>query len=264
MNYTPQQQNAINARNSSIIVSAAAGSGKTAVLTERLLQLIRMPENAQKGVSADKMIVVTFTNDAANEMKSRLDTKLRELINTVSDEEREYLLKQQILLQNAKISTIDSFCFELLRDNITEQGITSGFDILDDTANNVIKSQAMEELLDFYSKDKESEEYKDISALYDYFCMKDYKPLTKVITYVDDFLSSVALAEDWLTKTEDEYKKDFQQSVYYNQFFENVSERSEILLDEFRNNVARIEQIFNDMNDKSAKDHKNQADKELA
>lgn len=264
MNYTDQQKDAINARNSSIIVSAAAGSGKTAVLTERLLQLIRMPTDGQKGVSADKIIVVTFTNDAANEMKSRLDTKLRELINNVSDEEREYLLKQQILLQNSKISTIDSFCFELLRDNITEQGITSGFDILDDTANDVIKSQAMEELLDFYSKDKESEEYKDISALYDYFCMKDYKPLTKVIMYVDEFLSSVALAEDWLTKTEDEYKKDFQQSVYYKQFFESVSKQANSILNEFKKNMKRIEQIFPDMNESSAKNHKTQAEEELA
>lgn len=266
MSNTEQQQQAIDARDSSIIVSAAAGSGKTYVLTERLLQLIRMPKNNQKGISADKMIVVTFTNDAATEMKSRLDTKLRKLINSdeVSKEERKYLLKQQILLQNAKISTINSFCFELLRDNITEQGITSGFDILDDTANNVIKSQAMEELLDFYSKDKESEEYRDISALYDYFCIKDYKPITKVIMHVDEFLSSVALAEDWLTKTEDEYKKDFQQSVYYNQFFESISKPAHSILDEFKENVKRIEQIFPDMNVVAAKKHKTQAKEELA
>lgn len=263
MNYTDQQKDAINAHDSSIIVSAAAGSGKTAVLTERLLKLIRMPENGKKGVSADKMIVVTFTNDAANEMKSRLDKKLRELINNVSDEEREYLLKQQILLQNAKISTITSFCFELLRDNITDQGITSGFDILDETADNVIKLQAMEELLDFYSSDKESEEYKDISALYDYFCMKDYKPLTKVIMCVDEFLSSVVSSEKWLENVVKEYEKDFKQSIYYDKFFESISECSATLLDEFKKNVARIGQIFPDMNDKSANDHKKQSEKEL-
>ena len=122
MAWTKQQENAINARNTSIIVSAAAGSGKTSVLTERLVKLIADPGS---GVRADRMIVVTFTNDAAAEMKKRLDKRLRELIN--QNPGSSHLLKQQTLLQSAKISTINSFCFELIRDNITDQGITSGF-----------------------------------------------------------------------------------------------------------------------------------------
>ena len=147
MAWTSQQENAINARNSSIIVSAAAGSGKTAVLTERLAKLIADPDS---GVRADRMIIVTFTNDAAAEMKKRLDMKLRALIN--DDPANEHLLKQQVLLQSAKISTINSFCFELIRDNITDQGITSGFGVLDDTDNAVIRSQAMDDLLNYYSE----------------------------------------------------------------------------------------------------------------
>ena len=140
MAWTEQQQNAIDARDSSIIVSAAAGSGKTAVLTERLVKLLSDPES---GVRADRIIVVTFTNDAAAELKKRLDSKLRALINERPDDR--YLMKQQTLLQSAKISTINSFCFDLLRDNLTDEGITSGFTVLDDTDNEVIKAQAMEE-----------------------------------------------------------------------------------------------------------------------
>ncbi|MDE6091913.1 MAG: UvrD-helicase domain-containing protein, partial [Ruminococcus sp.] len=92
MSWTKQQENAINARNSSIIVSAAAGSGKTAVLTERLIQLIANPESK---VRADRIIVVTFTNDAAAELKKRLDRKLRDLINDNPD--NSHLIKQQVL-----------------------------------------------------------------------------------------------------------------------------------------------------------------------
>ena len=77
MPWTEQQQNAIDARGSSIIVSAAAGSGKTAVLTERLIKLIADPES---NISADRIVVVTFTNDAASELRKRLDMKLRALI----------------------------------------------------------------------------------------------------------------------------------------------------------------------------------------
>ncbi len=135
MAWTQQQENAINARDTSLIVSAAAGSGKTAVLTERLIQLI---SDSESGVRADRMIVVTFTNDAAAELKKRLDMKLRALINEHPDDK--HLLRQQVLLQNAHISTINSFCFDLLRDNITDQGITSGFGVLDESDNKVLKA----------------------------------------------------------------------------------------------------------------------------
>ena len=111
MAWTRQQQEAIYARNTSLIVSAAAGSGKTAVLTERLVQLIA---DKNSGVRADRIVVVTFTNDAAAELKKRLENKIRALINEHPKDR--HLLKQQILLQNAKISTINSFCFDFFWD----------------------------------------------------------------------------------------------------------------------------------------------------
>ena len=210
MGWTPQQDNAINARNSSIIVSAAAGSGKTSVLTERLVRLIADPES---GVRADRMIVVTFTNDAAAEMKKRLDKRLRELIN--ENPGSRHLLKQQTLLQSARISTINSFCFELIRDNITDQGITSGFgimddtenkrfifSIMDDTENKALKAQAMEELLNWYIEN----EYEKISLLYDRFCIKNERVLVEVITLADEFLASVALRDKWRDDAEREYR----------------------------------------------------------
>ena len=157
MAWTEQQQNAISARGSSVIVSAAAGSGKTAVLTERLVQLMADPES---GVRADRIVVVTFTNDAASELKKRLDMKLRALIS--EDPSNGHLLRQQTLLQSAKISTINSFCFDLIRDNISDQGITTGFGVLDESDNTVLKARAMDELLEEMSRD----EYDKISFLF--------------------------------------------------------------------------------------------------
>ena len=218
MSWTNQQENAINARNSSIIVSAAAGSGKTAVLTERLIKLIANPESK---VRADRIVVVTFTNDAAAELKKRLDRKLRDLINENPDDS--HLIKQQALLQNAKISTINSFCFEIIRDNISEQGITSGFGILDETDNKVLMSQAMDELIDYYSKN----EYEKISFLYDRFCIKSIKRLTDVISKIDNFLSSVALRDKWLDTAVNEYRKNFCDSIYYGAFLNYCIERLE-------------------------------------
>ena len=83
MAWTQQQENAINARGSSVIVSAAAGSGKTSVLTERLAKLISDPDS---GIRADRMVVVTFTNDAASENKKSRDMNLGEIINDESND----------------------------------------------------------------------------------------------------------------------------------------------------------------------------------
>lgn len=206
MSWTEQQNNAIKARGASYIVSAAAGSGKTAVLTERLIDLI---SDKNSGIRADRIVVVTFTNDAAAEMKKRLDFKLRALINERPDDQ--YLLKQQMLLQNAKISTINSFCFELLRDNMENTGVTTGFTVLDGVDNKVIKSHAMEELIEYYS----TSEYEKISEMYDFFCIKDEKHFIEVIEKTDEFITSVAFKEKWLKRVVELYQCKFEDSVYY-------------------------------------------------
>ena len=250
MPWTEQQQNAIDARGSSIIVSAAAGSGKTAVLTERLIKLIADPES---NISADRIVVVTFTNDAASELRKRLDMKLRALIE--KNPEDSYLLKQQALLQNAKISTINSFCFELLRDNITDQGITSGFSVLDENDNSVIKSQAMEDLLDYYS----GEEYEKISYLYDRFCIKDHSALVNIINKTDKFLSSVAMSDKWLDTAVSEYKKNFCDSIYFRTLFDRILKQFQNAARLAEDNLAMIGEIFPDMKTKEAEKSLTQA-----
>ncbi len=238
MAWTNQQQNAIDARNSSIIVPAAAGSGKTAVLTERLINLIA---DKASGVRADRIVVVTFTNDAASELKTRLYSKLRALINQNPSDT--YLLKQQTLLQNAKISTINSFCLDLIRDNISEQGITSGFSVLDETDNAVLKSQAMEDLLNYYSEN----EYEKISYLYDRFCIKNETRLKEAISLTDRFLASVAMGDKWLDKAVSEYEKKFEDSVYYTSLIESLKERIQKALETADDCIGMINKIFPDM-----------------
>ncbi|MBR4626369.1 MAG: UvrD-helicase domain-containing protein [Ruminococcus sp.] len=238
MAWTQQQEAAINARDTSLIVSAAAGSGKTAVLTERLARLIADPES---GVRADRMIVVTFTNDAASELKKRLDMKLRALISENPGDR--HLLRQQILLQNARISTINSFCFELLRDNITDQGITSGFGVLDEADNKVLKAQAMDELYDYYTVN----EYDKISRLYDLFCIKNEKRLTEVISRCDEFLASVALRNKWLDSAVGEYAKDFFSSAYHKALAASVQSALEKAKRLSEDCCSLIVQIFPDM-----------------
>ena len=238
MAWTEQQQNAISARGSSVIVSAAAGSGKTAVLTERLVQIMADPES---GVRADRIVVVTFTNDAASELKKRLDMKLRALISEAPS--NAHLLRQQTLLQSAKISTINSFCFDLIRDNISDQGITTGFGVLDESDNTVLKARAMDELLEEMSRD----EYDKISFLYDKFCIRNEKRLREVISLMDGFLASVSLREKWLDTLTSEYEKPLEDSVYYEKLRVSVASVLEKALRTADSCMALIGRIFPDM-----------------
>lgn len=238
MPWTKQQENAINARDTSIIVSAAAGSGKTAVLTERLVQLLA---DRDSGIRADRIVVVTFTNDAASELKKRLDMKLRALIS--NDPGNEHLMRQQTLLQSAKISTINSFCFELIRDNISEQGITSGFAVLDDTDDTVLKAQAMDDLFDWYSEN----DYDTISYLYDRFCIKNEDSLKEVIRKTDNFLASVTFADKWIENACAEYNKELYESCYYSLYIKNCIKKLQRAYKLAQDNIDILGDIFTDI-----------------
>lgn len=104
MDFSIPQQRAIDIRNTNVVVSASAGSGKTAVLVERLCQLV-----LKDHISIDSILAMTFTKDAAAEMKARLLSKLKEQPQT------EYILQQMALLETASISTIDSFCLSIVQ-----------------------------------------------------------------------------------------------------------------------------------------------------
>ena len=141
-NWTPEQTNAIEVSGKAAVVSAAAGSGKTAVLVEKLL---RMLSDSSDRVSADRIVVVTFTNDAAAQMKQRLCAKLAEAAE--ADPGNDWLVTQQSLIPSAKISTIHSFCFDLIRQNAALLDVDPGFKVLDSSEADSIEAQAAENVL---------------------------------------------------------------------------------------------------------------------
>ncbi|MEE1143726.1 MAG: UvrD-helicase domain-containing protein [Acutalibacteraceae bacterium] len=142
MNFTEQQNNALNAKGR-VLVSAAAGSGKTAVLVERAVRLMTEGDNP---VDADKLLIVTFTNAAAAEMKSRISAKLRERALEMGN--IDLLRRQQYRLSVAKICTIDSFCISLVRENFYKLGIAPDFKIADNSVLLSLKNQAMTNTID--------------------------------------------------------------------------------------------------------------------
>lgn len=143
--WTDEQNAVINLRNRNMLVSAAAGSGKTAVLVERI---IKMVTDADNPVDIDKLCVVTFTNAAAAEMKERILVALNKALD--EDENNVHLQKQISLVHTAKITTIDSFCLDIVRNNFETIDIDPAFKIADQDEISLIKSDVLEDMLEEY------------------------------------------------------------------------------------------------------------------
>ena len=135
-NWTQQQQDAITDRGHSLIVCAAAGSGKTAVLVERIVQLVK------EGCPIEQMLIVTFTNAAAGEMRLRIGSALEQAAR-----ERPELGEQVLALSRASISTLHRFCGNLLREHFQALGVDPAFRIGDEQECGVLAQQAMEDAL---------------------------------------------------------------------------------------------------------------------
>lgn len=200
--WTKEQLDAITARGTGVIVSAAAGSGKTSVLVERLLGILSDTENK---MPADRLVVVTFTNDAAEQMKQRLSAALSEKIAREPD--NLWLCRQQSLLRTAKISTIHSFCFDLIRENIQSLDVSAGFRILDDTEEMLLKRRAAENVFEKLY-DEKPEETERLAGFFSGSRRGD-EELEEAVLKLYEFLMSIPFYEDWLQNAADRYKNGF-------------------------------------------------------
>ncbi len=215
-NWTDEQIKAIEAQNASIIVSAAAGSGKTSVLVERLL---RQLASTDPKMPADRLIVVTFTNDAAAEMKQRLAKGLSDLIE--KQPENLWLAKQQSMLQNAKISTIHSFCFDLIKENFQLLGISPNVRIIDEPEEEILRAQALENTFEyFYEKEEEK-----IDALTNFFCTKGDKQLEKILLSLYRFAVSMPFYNDWLDEKTNSFTLIEKQEEIKREYFKILSQK---------------------------------------
>ena len=188
--WTPQQQNAIDARNSNILVYAAAGSGKTAVLVERVIKLI-MDESLDAGI--ERLLIVTFTNAAAAEMKNRISSALYKIIKKEPNNSR--AINQLNLLPTAKICTIDSFCINLVRENFFKLDISQDFSILDDSQQRLIEQNAIEEIIESHYQS----ENKDFKALVEMLsAAKNDDDLINSVKKIQNYISAQAFPFDWL------------------------------------------------------------------
>ncbi|MCM2533733.1 helicase-exonuclease AddAB subunit AddA [Neobacillus pocheonensis] len=189
--WTDDQWKAIMAKNQDILVAAAAGSGKTAVLVERIIQKILSVEDP---IDVDELLVVTFTNASAAEMRHRIGEALEKAID--QEPGSRHLRKQLSLLNKASISTLHSFCMEVIRKYYYLIDVDPGFRIADTTEAQLIRDEVMDELFeDEYGKNDNEAFFKLVDS---FTSDRSDAALTGIVQTIYDFARSNPLPEQYL------------------------------------------------------------------
>ena len=220
MKWTESQHEAIVARDSNLLVSAAAGSGKTAVLVERIIKLI-----VEDKVDIDKLLIVTFTNAAAGEMRERiLEAIVDEMEKENGDEEN--LRRQMILLNKASITTLHSFCINVIRKNFHVIGIDPTFRIADATEVKILQQESMEEILE---QEYEKSEEDFITLIESFSENKSDKKIEDLIHSIYIFIQSQPYPYQWLKESADMFDID-RNNLEDNIWIKTVKEEIDIKL----------------------------------
>lgn len=188
--WTDAQIDAITARNCNLLVAAAAGAGKTAVLVERIIRKIIDPTNP---VDIDKMLIVTFTNAAATEMRERIGEAIAAELD--KNPESEYIRRQMSLLGKASITTIHSFCRDVIKKNIQNIDLDPGFRVADDTECTLMRMETITELFE----DQYEQEQDDFKALLEsYGGNKNDQAIQDMVMSLYEFIQSSPWPDEWL------------------------------------------------------------------
>ena len=193
-NWTPEQLDAIRARGGTLLVSAAAGSGKTAVLVQRVVERITDPEHP---TDADRLLVVTFTKAAAAEMRGRIAAELSRMLE--EDPFNARLQRQQLLLTRAHISTVDSFCADLVRQNFFRLGVSPDVRVLDDGETAVLRAEAASETLEEFYEKGDAQFYDFVES---FSSGRDDEAAAGTVGRLYDFVRSHPFPKRWLAEKE--------------------------------------------------------------
>ena len=218
--WTKEQLQAIKEKGSNILVAAAAGSGKTAVLVERIIEKI-----INDKIDIDKLLVVTFTNAAAAEMRERVLEAIYQKLDETP--ENEHLQKQITLLNKASICTIDSFCLDVVRNYFYElKNISPNFRIADTTEIELLKQEVLEDMFE-EKYENQDEDFADLINTYTSY--RDDTPLKDLILKIYTYIQSNPFPNEWLHEKIEMYhihqlEQDFSHSPYGKILLKEVEE----------------------------------------
>lgn len=199
MEFTEDQKKVIETRNKNILVSAAAGSGKTAVLTERIIGRVLDPDDP---VDIDRILTVTFTNAAASEMRDRIRKRLN---SAAENEPGNIRIKEQLnLIHNASIMTIDSFCVKVIRENFEVLGIDPSFRVGDENEVGILREDACDEILNEAYEEENEGFYKLLSI-----CSpgKEDKDIAEYVLNLSGAADSRPDSDEWILTIDRPYEE---------------------------------------------------------
>lgn len=222
MKFTPEQQRVIELHNSNILVSAAAGSGKTAVLVERI---IRMICDGEHPADIDRLLIVTFTNAAAAEMRERIAAGITARLE--ADPGNEHIQKQSALLHNAQITTIDSFSLFLIRNHFNEIGLDPDFRVADEGEIKLLQQEVLAQLLeDAYAGQFVPEAPEQFHACVEYFCPGGRESvLEQHILNLSRYAGSFPWPEEWLEERKNDYAAGDMEALVHSDYGRYLTER---------------------------------------
>lgn len=241
MKFTPEQQRVIELHNSNILVSAAAGSGKTAVLVERI---IRMICDGEHPADIDRLLIVTFTNAAAAEMRERIAAGITARLE--ADSGNEHIQKQSALLHNAQITTIDSFSLFLIRNHFNEIGLDPDFRVADEGEIKLLQQEVLAQLLeDAYAGNfvpeealtsregygnegtvPEMEALEQFHACVEYFCPGGRESvLEQHILNLSRYAGSFPWPAEWLEERKNDYAAGDMEALVHSDYGQYLTER---------------------------------------
>ena len=198
--WTKEQQKVIDLRNRNILVSAAAGSGKTAVLVERIITMLTEDESP---VDVDRLLIVTFTEAAAAEMKERIRNAIEKKLEEYPG--NEHLKQQATLIHNAQITTIHSFCLSVIRDHFHAIDMDPGFRIGEEGELKLLRHDVLEEMLeDRYQRGEQR--FLDFAAAYG--GGRSDKKMEELVLKIYEYSRSYPDSEGWLSSCLEAYNAD--------------------------------------------------------
>lgn len=225
VNWNESQKKVIESRDKNLLVSAAAGSGKTAVLVERILSLITDPVQP---VDLERLLVLTFTNAAAGEMKERIGTVITRALEQDPDNDR--LQRQASMVHSAHISTIHSFCSYVIRNYFHTTDLDPSYRVMDDGEKRILMKDTLKELLDeAYAQG--DEKYVRLSLAYS--AGKNDKTLSDMIEKLYTKAESAPWPEEWLAECAEKWNPEN----------ENVFSWMEEGFEEIRDSLAYAKQL---------------------
>lgn len=228
MKFTEDQQRVIDLRNCNILVSAAAGSGKTAVLVERIVELVSGSGcDSARAVDIDRLLIVTFTNAAAAQMRERITKALSDRVEAEPD--NEHIKKQLMLIHNAKIMTIHSFCLYLIKNHFNDIGLDPDFRTADEGEIRLLKQEVLSELLE----EQFAQGRQEFTDCVEYFAYDGReKRLEELIERLYTFSGSYPFPEKWLRQHRMDYHVETFEELVKTEWFAGMMQEISALLQE--------------------------------